>query len=160
MTRCTDVCSGSSCPSNPLFYTTRCNDLCLQNDCNGDLESSPSDSTNKCINCLESSNPTSCQGDWQCQDGEVCTFNIGDCKKCIHNFYFAMMKCVGISETQQLTNCIGNKVYNHCKSCVGWAACKSGLQNVCNCCKRSQCSQSRMDQHLQSLVSSERKGTI
>ena len=69
-----------------------------------------------------------------------------------------MMKCVGISETQQLTNCIGNKVYNHCKSCVGWAACKSGLQNVCNCCKRGQCSQSRIDQHLQSMFASERKG--
>ena len=162
MMMCTDVCSGSSCPTNPLFYSTRCNDLCLQNDyvlkCNGKLVSSQSDSS-KCMKCLESSNPTSCQEHWQCQDYQHCR-SIDDCKKCIYNFYFAMMKCVGISRAQQLTNCIGNKVYNHCKVCACWAACKFGLRNVCNCCRRGQCSQSRIDPHLQSMFASGRKGAI
>ena len=164
MTRCTDVCSGSSCPSNPLFYTTRCNDLCLQNDCNGGSVSSPPDFSDKCMNCLESSNPTSCQEHWQCKAGETCqdsqNSNIGRCKICIFNIYFAMMKCVRISRPQQLTNCILDKVYSHCKSCVCWAACKFGLKPVCNCCRRGQCSQSRIDPHLQSMLAIGRKGTI
>ena len=156
LTRCTDVCSESSCPNNPLFYSTRCNDLCLQKDCNG---GSTSESSDKCMNCLVSSNPTSCQEHYQCQQCQ--RSNVGACKKCIFNIYFAMMKCVGIRGAEQLTNCILSKVeYSHCKYCVCWAACRSGLKNVCNCCRRGQCSQSRMDQHLQSMFASGRKGTI
>ena len=116
---------------------------------------------NACMSCLESSNPSSCQEHWECQDGEHCQrSNVGHCKICIYKIYFAMMRCVGISGAQQLTNCILNKVYSHCKSCVCWATCKSGLKNVCNCCRRGQCSESRIYSHLQNILASGRKGEI
>ena len=163
MTRCSDVCSGSSCPSDPLFYATRCNSLCLKNEnvcnSNGELVSSQSDSSD-CMNCLESSNPSSCQEQQQCKAGEYCPdFYIGFCKKCIYNIFIAWMQCVGITNVQRLTNCVVDSVsYGHCKSCVCWAACKFGLRNVCNCCKHGQCSQSRIDPDMQSMVASGRNG--
>ena len=123
--------------------------------------SSQSDSSD-CMNCLESSNPSSCQEQQQCKAGEYCPdFYIGFCKKCIYNIFIAWMQCVGITNVQRLTNCVVDSVsYGHCKSCVCWAACKFGLRNVCNCCKHGQCSQSRIDPDMQSMVASGRNGEI
>ena len=154
------MCSISSCPSDTLFYVTQCNNLCLQNECNvnGDLVSS-NFSSSECMRCLESSNPSNCQEQQQCQSGDNCRNNfINRCRICVFNIYFAMMKCVGINRAKRLTNCIGNNVHSHCKPCVCWASCRCGLKNVCNCCRRDKCGQSRIDQHTQSLLASVRKG--
>ena len=138
MTRCHDMCSGSSCPSNTLFYSTKCNHVCLQSEC-GDSVSSES---SECLSCLESSNPT------DCKEVTERNFNIERCKTCIFNIYFGMLKCVGITRAKQLTNCIGQNVHDHCKPCVCWAVCRFGLKNGCNCCRRGQCSQSRIDLYI------------
>ena len=161
MAQCSDACSGSSCPSDPLFYVTRCNSLCLQNDCDasGHLVSSES-STSECLSCLEGSNPTNCQ-EQECQSGESClNRNLGRCRTCIFNIYFAMMKCAGINGAKRLTNCIVGMVHNHCKPCVCWAACRFGLRNVCNCCRRGKCSQSRIDMQMQNMLAAVRQGEI
>ena len=64
-----------------------------------------------------------------------------DCKPCLYNFYFAIIRWYGTtSETDQnKSDCISNSVDHRCRSCTCYSACRFGLKDLCDCCRRGAC---------------------
>ena len=134
-----DICSGTSCPSNTLYYVMKCGDVCLPDDCNnckskkGKLAVSEA-----CFSCLESSTAAKCQS---CKPGDGCLSpdRVRRCRICAWNIYFGMYRCSRLSSPRDINNCILGRVYNHCRPCVCWAVCLFGMTGSCSCCRYGRC---------------------
>jgi len=135
MDMCSDLCSGSSCPSNTLIYIMKCGDQCLLDEVS---ISSNLTASSTCLSCLAASTPASCQS---CQTEGTCLDSkmIGRCRNCVFNIYFGMVRCASRMKPAEITNCIAANVHSHCKVCVCWAVCRFGMKSVCNCCRNNKC---------------------